>query len=137
MCAKILDVARGLEYLHTTATPAIVHADLKGVRYRSFGSAGVILICFYQNNVLITDDGVAVICDFGLSQIIEDLMRPEGLTVSNPSVGPLRWQAPELLEDESPSTQASDVWSFGCTALEVSISVHEHSTPCPECDFLG
>ena len=29
---KILDVARGLEYLHTAATPAIVHADLKGVR---------------------------------------------------------------------------------------------------------
>ncbi len=71
--------------------------------------------------MLITDEGVAVICDFGLSQVIEEITRPEGLTVSNPSVGPLRWQAPELLEDDSPSTQASDVWSFGCTALEVSI----------------
>lgn len=71
--------------------------------------------------MLINDDGAAVLCDFGLSQVVEDLgKRPAGLTVSNPSVGPLRWQAPELSDDDAPMTRESDVWSFGCTAFEVS-----------------
>ncbi|KIM37613.1 hypothetical protein M413DRAFT_448407 [Hebeloma cylindrosporum] len=100
----ILDVARGLEYLHTHSPP-IVHADLKG------------------NNVLITDEGRAVLCDFGLSQVVEDLGRPTGFTLSNPDTGPVRWQAPEFLEGEvEPATLASDVWSFGCTAFELLTS---------------
>ncbi|KAF8175098.1 kinase-like domain-containing protein [Pholiota molesta] len=99
----ILDVARGLEYLHTHSPP-IVHADLKG------------------NNVLITDDGTAALCDFGLSQVVEDLGRPAGLTMSHPNVGPLRWQAPELSSDDEPTKQTSDVWSYGCTAFELLTS---------------
>ncbi|KAF8154936.1 kinase-like domain-containing protein [Crassisporium funariophilum] len=100
----ILDVARGLAYLHTHKPP-IIHADLKG------------------NNVLITDDGRAALCDFGLSQVIEDLGRPAGMTLSNPDVGPLRWQAPEFLEDDDePAMLTSDVWSYGCTAFELLTS---------------
>ncbi|KAF9550051.1 kinase-like protein [Agrocybe pediades] len=100
----ILDVARGLAYLHTLQPRPIVHADLKG------------------NNVLITDEGRAVLSDFGLSKVVEDLGRPTGFTLSNPDVaaGPLRWQAPEFLEsDDEPATLASDVWSFACTAYEL------------------
>ncbi|KAF8953877.1 kinase-like domain-containing protein [Flammula alnicola] len=99
----ILDIALGLEYLHTHKPP-IVHADLKG------------------NNVLITDGGRAALCDFGLSQVVEDLGRPAGLTLSDPNVGPLRWQAPELSNDDEPATLSSDVWSFGCTAFELLTS---------------
>lgn len=97
----VLDVARGLEYLHTHR-PCIVHGDLKG------------------NNVLIADDGHAVLSDFGLSQVIDDLVGPTGWTLTSPDIGPLRWQAPELLIDEAchPSLQ-TDVWSFGCTAYEL------------------
>ncbi|RDB31079.1 putative serine/threonine-protein kinase drkC [Hypsizygus marmoreus] len=100
--ALVLDVAQGLKYLHTL-TPPIVHGDLKG------------------NNVLITDDGRAALSDFGLSQVIEDLLEgPTGFTPSNPQVGPPRWQAPELLEDDAlqPGLE-TDVWSFGCTAYEL------------------
>ncbi|PPR04154.1 hypothetical protein CVT24_010714 [Panaeolus cyanescens] len=97
----ILDVARGLAYLHTHQPP-IVHADLKG------------------NNVLITDEGRAVLCDFGLSNVIEGLGRPEGMTLSSPDFGPLRWQGPEFMdEDYEQATLASDVWSYGCTAFEL------------------
>uniref|UniRef100_A0A8H8CJE6 Protein kinase domain-containing protein n=1 Tax=Psilocybe cubensis TaxID=181762 RepID=A0A8H8CJE6_PSICU len=96
----ILDVARGLAYLHTHS-PAIVHADLKA------------------NNILITDEGRAAICDFGLSEVVEDLNRPTGYTLSTPNVGPLRWRAPEFLENDGPAVFTSDVWSFGCTALEL------------------
>jgi serine/threonine protein kinase len=100
----ILDVAHGLAYLHTHKPP-IVHADLKG------------------NNVLITDEGRAALSDFGLSKVVEDLGRPTGYTLSNPDVGPLRWQAPEFLEnDEEPAMLTSDVWSFGCTAYELLTS---------------
>jgi len=100
----ILDVARGLEYLHTHKPP-IVHADLKG------------------NNVLITDEGRAALCDFGLSQVVEDLGRPTGFTLSNPDVGPIRWQAPEFLDGEDEAASLlSDVWSFGCTAFELLTS---------------
>lgn len=97
----ILDVARGLEYLHTLKPP-IVHGDLKG------------------NNVLIADDGHAVLSDFGLSQVIDELVGPTGWTLTNPDIGPVRWQAPELLIDENchPSLK-TDVWSFGCTAYEL------------------
>jgi len=105
----ILDVSRGLAYLHTHKPP-IVHADLKG------------------NNVLITDDGRGALCDFGLSKVVEDLGRPTGLTLSNPDVGPIRWQPPEFLEDiDEPATLTSDVWSYGCTAFELLTSLIPYS----------
>lgn len=72
--------------------------------------------------MLITDDGRGALCDFGLSKVVEDLGRPTGLTLSNPDVGPIRWQPPEFLEDiDEPATLTSDVWSYGCTAFEVGV----------------
>ncbi|PPR05804.1 hypothetical protein CVT26_010154 [Gymnopilus dilepis] len=107
----VLDVACGLAYLHTHRHP-IIHADLKG------------------NNVLITDEGRAAICDFGLSKVLEDLGCPSGFSLSNPGIGPLRWLAPELMEDdEQPAIPASDVWSFGCTAFELLTGL----MPYPHC----
>ncbi|KAF4585151.1 hypothetical protein EYR40_001988 [Pleurotus pulmonarius] len=97
----VRDVARGLTYLHTLEKP-IVHGDLKG------------------NNILITDEGRAALSDFGLSQVIDDLMGPSGFTPSCSEAGPVRWQAPELLEDDDSRPKLpSDVWSFGCTAYEL------------------
>ncbi|KAF8869272.1 kinase-like domain-containing protein [Infundibulicybe gibba] len=102
--ALILDVARGLNYLHTLRPAPIVHGDLKG------------------NNILITDEGRAALSDFGLSQVIEELVGPTGYTPSNAEVGPIRWQSPEFLEDEnSRPTLPSDIWSFGCTAYELLV----------------
>jgi len=62
-----------------------------------------------------------VISDFGLSQMVMDLSeRPIGLTPSNPSFAPVRWSAPELIEDDAcQPTLATDVWSFGCTAYSI------------------
>ncbi|KAH6904683.1 kinase-like domain-containing protein [Coprinopsis sp. MPI-PUGE-AT-0042] len=105
----VLGVAKGLEYLHTLRPP-IIHGDLKG------------------NNVLIADDGRAVLCDFGLSKVIEELGQPSGLTISNPAAGPIRWQAPELMQDDDAEmTLASDVWSFACTAFEILSGVMPYS----------
>ena len=76
----------------------------------------------FQNNILISDDGYALLSDFGLAGLVEDLAGAEHTTTS--MAGSLRWQAPELLlmEDEdtvSPKTLASDVWAFACTVFEV------------------
>jgi len=79
----------------------------------------------FKNNVLITDTYHAVLTDFGLSQVIEDLIGPSGNTTSM-CQGTVRWMAPELvLDDENNEmlrlTFGSDVWSFGCTAYEVCL----------------
>lgn len=93
----ILEVAEGLVYLHTQR-PVIVHSDLKA------------------RNVLVSDQGEAMLCDFGLSKLMEDA--PSGFTTSFATGGTLRWIAPELLNGEVCSTK-SDVYSFACLALEI------------------
>ena len=78
-----------------------------------------------------TDDGRAVLSDFGLSKVIDELAEPTGLTTSGHG-GNVRWIAPELLFDQADEegfgakyslTQKSDVWSFGCVAYEVRAAV--------------
>ncbi|KAF9460304.1 kinase-like domain-containing protein, partial [Collybia nuda] len=100
----VKDICAGVEYLHTLEPP-IVHGDLKG------------------DNVLISDEGHAMLNDFGLSSKTQQY----GCDTLG---GSLRWQAPELLfdsisdgrEDEwisSPQSTKSDVWAFACTTYEV------------------
>ncbi|KAJ7093508.1 hypothetical protein C8R44DRAFT_684926 [Mycena epipterygia] len=92
----IVDIAIGLEYLHTEQ---IVHGDLKGM------------------NILITPSGRACIADFGLSTI--DVVSL-GFTHSTSSVqgGTARYQAPELLLGSS-NHYASDVYAFACVCYEI------------------
>lgn len=74
--------------------------------------------------MLITDEGRAVLTDFGVSKVMEDKLRPTGYTTGS-SPGAVRWQAPEFFVDPDNDliqyTLASDVWSFACTTHEVSI----------------
>ena len=87
-----------------------------------------------QNNILVDDDGHAILTDFGLSKVIEELAGPTGNTTSMLG-GTIRWQAPELIFDKheedgeeghsrksgSCLSLSSDVWSFACTAYEVRV----------------
>ncbi|KZV87857.1 kinase-like protein [Exidia glandulosa HHB12029] len=95
----LLQVLRGLEYLHSH-TPPIVHADLKG------------------GNILISDEGEAQLCDFGMAS-----MRDETMSATYPSSsvgGTCRWMAPELFDSDQPAhSPASDMYSFGCVMMEV------------------
>ncbi|KDQ52258.1 hypothetical protein JAAARDRAFT_210657 [Jaapia argillacea MUCL 33604] len=115
----IRDVAAGLAYLHGHQE-VIVHGDLKAT------------------NVLIKDDGSAVLTDFGLSQFINAHL---GRSYNSPTLaGSIHWLSPELAvrmggsddendDDCSPivRTLASDCWAFGCTALEIATGIPPYS----------
>ncbi|KAJ7587383.1 kinase-like domain-containing protein [Mycena floridula] len=95
-----LDVARGLEYLHSF-DPPIIHGDLKG------------------NNILITSNLRACVADFGLGKFIQT----DALCQFTPSTtlpGALMWCAPELVTEDRPTiTLASDVYALGCVFYEI------------------
>ncbi|KAI0295804.1 hypothetical protein BC826DRAFT_272338 [Russula brevipes] len=83
-------VASGVEFLHANG---IVHGDLCG------------------KNVLINDDGTALICGFNLS----DFASPTS------DIARTRWLAPEQITSGSAArpTEMADIWSFGSLCLEV------------------
>ncbi|KAJ7737334.1 kinase-like domain-containing protein [Mycena metata] len=92
-----LGAATGLTYLHRRD---MIHGDLK------------------VQNVLVDAAGRAVICDFGLSKILDQ----RGFTTN--SVGTLAILAPELFtlagNNNSPrTTKATDIYAFGLLALEI------------------
>ena len=72
-------------------------------------------------NVLITDIGQSVICDFGLSHIKLDITTRshDEPAAQHALAGTLRWQSPERLAGGGPTTQ-SDVYAFAITVFEVS-----------------
>jgi len=98
----VADIAGGLLYLHSH-DPTIIHADVK------------------PQNVLINNMGHAMLSDFGLSWILDDL--PSGHTTSVQG-GTLRYLAPELMSGSDPDehvypTAKSDVYAFACTCVQV------------------
>ncbi|KAG8955280.1 hypothetical protein FRC03_011226, partial [Tulasnella sp. 419] len=94
----LLDAAEGLAYLHSLP---VAHGDLKG------------------ENVLVDSEGRASLCDFGMSQFIDEASRITGFTTtSGHSGGTDRFMCPELLED-APKTTATDMWAFGCLTTQI------------------
>ncbi|KAH8115034.1 kinase-like domain-containing protein, partial [Phellopilus nigrolimitatus] len=94
----VIGIADGLQYLHGEG---VIHSDLKA------------------ENVLISDDGLPRICDFGISRILVSSQTFGGISSQNNGTkGTLRWMSKELLEFcEPPNTHSmeSDIWAFGMT----------------------
>lgn len=73
-------------------------------------------------NILITNEGKACLCDFGLSNLMLEFHDP---TFYTSTIGAnARWAAPEIYritndETAPTATTKSDVYSFGCILLEV------------------
>ncbi|KAF9497851.1 WD40 repeat-like protein [Pleurotus eryngii] len=89
------EVSLGMIYLHSQG---IIHADLKG------------------SNVLVGDDHKAVIADFGLSHLQDQIA--SATTRTKKASGTLRRMAPELLDAE-PLDKPADVYSFALLAWEL------------------
>lgn len=91
-------ILAGLIYLHENK---VIHKDIKGA------------------NTLVDGDGTVKLADFGCStQIEKTLSNFEGL-LSNSLKGSIPWMAPEVVK-ETGYGRRSDVWSFGCTILEMA-----------------
>ncbi|KAL0573864.1 hypothetical protein V5O48_008081 [Marasmius crinis-equi] len=111
--ALLIQITSGISYLHHFVPP-VVHGDLKA------------------GNILIDAEGQAIITDFGLSKVMEDLstsMTDSGQAVPTSFfAGSTRWMAPELVEgliqDEANTklpqvTTYSDVYAFASVCLEI------------------
>ncbi|KAG8897206.1 hypothetical protein FRB99_008362 [Tulasnella sp. 403] len=96
----ILQSAGAIVYLHEND---IIHGDIKA------------------SNILVSSgtEPKALICDFGLSRSNNERTLP-GLK----GTGTVRWQAPELWDNQS-KTYQSDSYSFGMTIYEVQYSLHD------------
>ncbi|CUG86868.1 protein kinase, putative [Bodo saltans] len=116
---------RGLAYLHSRD---IVHSDVKSA------------------NILVTDKGKVKLTDFGTARLLTHAQNTIPASVQsealdavpnvndksgnsgasggssgnkNTVVGTLLWMAPELVRGQSKPSKASDVWSLGCTIVEM------------------
>lgn len=85
---------QGLCHMHQQR---IMHRDIKG------------------GNILINDEGIVKLADFGLSR---DMIPERGPRYTTKVV--TRWyRAPELALEDSSYTEKIDVWSIGCTFAEL------------------
>jgi serine/threonine protein kinase len=85
----------------------------------AFATFDVLTGIFFQLNVLIDDNGRAVLCDFGLSRMASDITSGAATSNSEGIIGSRNWMAPERLMGGSLS-KASDIYAFGMTLYEVS-----------------
>ncbi|KAI0292680.1 hypothetical protein B0F90DRAFT_1920254 [Multifurca ochricompacta] len=89
----VSQVLEGLLYLHDQG---VIHRDIKGA------------------NILTTKDGAVKLADFGVASNTTTA----GAASDDAVVGSPYWMAPEVIE-QCGATTASDIWSVGCTVIEL------------------
>ena len=90
-------ILEGLEYLHSHN---IIHRDIKGA------------------NILVNRDGICKLSDFGGAKIMEEEINLKKQAFK----GTPNWMAPETIK-ELEHTRFSDVWSIGCTVIEMAVGM--------------
>uniref|UniRef100_A0A158R4Q7 Protein kinase domain-containing protein n=1 Tax=Syphacia muris TaxID=451379 RepID=A0A158R4Q7_9BILA len=91
-CEWSRQIADGMQYLHSKK---IIHRDLK------------------SPNILVNDEYVLKICDFGVSHIWDKQKSTVMSFCGTPS-----WMAPEIIKKE-PCSEKVDIWSFGVVLWEL------------------
>ncbi|KAJ1918398.1 mitogen-activated protein kinase kinase kinase [Mycoemilia scoparia] len=106
-------ILAGLEYLHSHN---ILHRDIKGA------------------NILVNEQGVCKISDFGISKKAHDDKQAYDRNTRASGVlrGSLYWMAPEVLSRDGYSAKV-DVWSVGCMTIEMWTGKH----PWPKYESLN
>ncbi|KAK6155678.1 hypothetical protein DH2020_009926 [Rehmannia glutinosa] len=88
-------ILSGLAYLHAKNT---VHRDIKGA------------------NILVDPNGRVKLADFGMAKHITGQSCPLSFK------GSPYWMAPEVISNSNGCSLAVDIWSLGCTVLEMATS---------------
>ncbi|KAG8742757.1 hypothetical protein FRC10_000924 [Ceratobasidium sp. 414] len=112
----MIGTLKGLTHMHELS---IVHGDLKSV------------------NVLVTENGIAKICDFGHSRYIDGCHQDQfsSSDASSNFQATMRYMCPEFFrERKAKPTIPSDMWAFGCLALEILSQLQPYHTI--ESEFL-
>ena len=80
-----------------------------------------------QGNVLIDGNGKACLSDFGFCHVLGGIHGGSSLASRTCFPGTYQWAAPELLvrADEVKASTQSDIFSFGCLMLQVSVICSE------------
>ena len=105
----------GLAYLHENS---VIHGDIKPVNILS-SVVGYYWEPFFKQNILIDENGVPCLCDFGLSRIrTQYTYAPTTSTPVDAPIGSLQYMSPEQMV-YGITDEASDVYSFGMTIYEV------------------
>ncbi|KDN38304.1 hypothetical protein RSAG8_09603, partial [Rhizoctonia solani AG-8 WAC10335] len=84
-----------IAYLHQHG---LIHGDIKG------------------DNVLVSDEGIVKVTDFGVSIVAQLQIE---FTYTAKGRGTERWQAPEILRRKTDSTKEGDVYALGMTMIEI------------------
>jgi len=92
-------ILKGIDYLHKNK---VIHRDLK------------------PSNILLTNEVEVKLSDFGCSFQMEGSQTKEDLVIS--FKGSIPYMAPELLV-ETHLSRKGDIWSIGCTVLEMATGV--------------
>lgn len=88
----VRQVLLGLTYLHDHN---IIHRDIKGA------------------NILYSSSGICKLSDFGVAKQMSMAQKTQSV------VGTPYWMAPEIIQMSAEQTTACDIWSLGCTAVEL------------------
>src|SRR5205807_4381426 len=107
-----LDVTRALDYTCQICN-GVDHAHRQGVLHRDLR----------PSNVLVTDNGLLKVADFGTSRFLE--IAAHGTTV----IGSPPYMAPEQFQGKS--VFASDIYSLGVTIFQMLTGVMPYDTPSP------
>eukprot|EP00755_Sulcionema_specki_P003406 Sspe_Gene.27598::Locus_11975_Transcript_1_1_Confidence_1.000_Length_4487::g.27598::m.27598 len=86
---------QGLDYLHSQEPP-VIHRDIKGA------------------NLLVTRGGTVKLGDFGSAALLDDVTFGKTTIQGTP-----QWMSPEVVSEAGPASTYSDIWSVGCTVLEM------------------
>ncbi|CAE6440391.1 unnamed protein product [Rhizoctonia solani] len=116
-CALCVQIADGVAYLHQQS----IVSSLRSRRPETSERLGDRSTCtkyqpvLSQENILISKDHNPKLTDFGNSALAEyTLQFTHSSTVQGMS---LRWAAPEIIQEESKPTQASDVYALGMEVI--------------------